>query len=206
MSRAHSTSRNTAAPVARKNGGVNPLFEVALVLAHETGHRTSSIRQLRWSDVDTPGAFIRCRGEHDKIGMEHSTRELQPPVPLLAMRGTCTAIRPTVGSSLPPGIGSQRARVIQCLTGGGALRSWQSCRQASDTDITPFVVNSLRISNTLRFQTAVRSAAGRTHKRFSSATRDPTSTPCELRWRGAASTFCNEVATNTHSQYTPQWM
>ena len=33
-------------------GCVSPLFELALVLAHETGHRIGSIRLLRWSDVD----------------------------------------------------------------------------------------------------------------------------------------------------------
>jgi len=32
--------------------GVDWRFYVALVLAHETGHRIGSIRRLRWSDVD----------------------------------------------------------------------------------------------------------------------------------------------------------
>jgi len=31
---------------------VDPNFELAVVLAHETGHRIGAIRQLRWSDVD----------------------------------------------------------------------------------------------------------------------------------------------------------
>ena len=30
-------------------------FHVALVLAHETGHRIGAIRQLRWSDIDLDG-------------------------------------------------------------------------------------------------------------------------------------------------------
>jgi integrase len=33
-------------------------FEMALVLAHEIGHRIGSIRQLRWSDVDLGGAVL----------------------------------------------------------------------------------------------------------------------------------------------------
>lgn len=48
-------------------------FRVALVLAHETGHRIKSIRELRWSDVDLDGGRIRWRGENDKIGFEHVT-------------------------------------------------------------------------------------------------------------------------------------
>ncbi len=47
-------------------------FELALVLAHETGHRIGAIRQLRWSDVDLKEKRIRWRAENDKIGMEHS--------------------------------------------------------------------------------------------------------------------------------------
>jgi integrase len=46
---------------------------LALVLAHETGHRIGSIRLLRWSDVDLSTRVIRWRGENDKIGFEHET-------------------------------------------------------------------------------------------------------------------------------------
>ena len=48
-------------------------FHVALVLAHETGHRIGAIRQLRWSDVDLEGGVVRWRAEHDKSGYEHRT-------------------------------------------------------------------------------------------------------------------------------------
>ena len=48
-------------------------FELALILAHETGHRINSIRQLRWSDVDLDQQRVRWRAEHDKIGLEHVT-------------------------------------------------------------------------------------------------------------------------------------
>jgi integrase len=46
-------------------------FELALVLAHDTGHRIGAIRQLRWSDIDFVQKSITWRPENDKIGMEH---------------------------------------------------------------------------------------------------------------------------------------
>ncbi|MDE2752038.1 MAG: site-specific integrase [Gemmatimonadota bacterium] len=48
-------------------------FRVALVLAHETGHRIGAIRKLRWSDIDMEGETIRWRSEHEKTGYEHIT-------------------------------------------------------------------------------------------------------------------------------------
>ena len=48
-------------------------FRVALVIAHETGHRIGAIRQLRWSDVDLEAGVIRWRGEYEKTGYEHRT-------------------------------------------------------------------------------------------------------------------------------------
>jgi len=50
-------------------------LELALVLAHETGHRIGAIRQLRWSEIDMTEKRILWRAENDKIGMEHS-----PPI------------------------------------------------------------------------------------------------------------------------------
>ena len=47
-------------------------FHVALILAHETGHRIGAIRQLRWSDVDLEKGSIRWRAEHEKNGVEHT--------------------------------------------------------------------------------------------------------------------------------------
>jgi integrase len=52
---------------------------LALLLANETGHRLSAIRQLRWSDVDLERGVIRWRAENDKIGFEHVT----PTTPVL---------------------------------------------------------------------------------------------------------------------------
>ena len=48
-------------------------FRVALVLAHETGHRIGAIRQLRWFDIDLAGGVVRWRAEHEKTGYEHRT-------------------------------------------------------------------------------------------------------------------------------------
>ena len=48
-------------------------FHVALMLAHETGHRIGAIRQLQWSDIDLEARVIRWRGEHEKTGYEHRT-------------------------------------------------------------------------------------------------------------------------------------
>ncbi len=41
-------------------------FHVALVLAHETGHRIGAIRQLQWFDTDFEGKTIRWRAKHEK--------------------------------------------------------------------------------------------------------------------------------------------
>jgi integrase len=48
-------------------------FHVALVLAHETGHRIGAIRQLKWSDIDLEQRRIRWRAETDKTGYAHVT-------------------------------------------------------------------------------------------------------------------------------------
>jgi integrase len=52
---------------------VSDQFRLALVLAHETGHRISAVRQLRWSDIDEAKRVARWRASHDKIGFEHAT-------------------------------------------------------------------------------------------------------------------------------------
>ena len=48
-------------------------FHVALVLAHETGHRIGAIRKLLWSDLDLEGGHIRWRAENEKTGYAHTT-------------------------------------------------------------------------------------------------------------------------------------
>ena len=48
-------------------------FELALIFAHETGHRIGAIRNLKWSDIDLDFGKVRWRRQNDKIGMEHVT-------------------------------------------------------------------------------------------------------------------------------------
>ena len=48
-------------------------FRVALVLAHETGHRIGAIRNLRWTDIDFEDGTILWRAAHEKTGYEHRT-------------------------------------------------------------------------------------------------------------------------------------
>ena len=48
-------------------------FRVALVIAHDTGHRIGAIRQLRWPDIDLEGKTIRWRAENEKTGYERQT-------------------------------------------------------------------------------------------------------------------------------------
>ena len=55
------------------SGQVEWRFRVALVLAHETGHRIGAIRHLRWLDIDFEDRTICWRAEHDKSGHEHVT-------------------------------------------------------------------------------------------------------------------------------------
>ncbi len=52
---------------------INWRFRVALVLAHETGHRIGAIRQLRWPDIDLEAGVVRWRAGHEKTGYEHTT-------------------------------------------------------------------------------------------------------------------------------------
>jgi integrase len=49
----------------------SPLAERFVMMAWYTGHRSNSIRQLRWSDIDLEGGTIRWRAAADKIGYEH---------------------------------------------------------------------------------------------------------------------------------------
>lgn len=82
-------------------------FRLALVLAHETGHRIGAIRQLRWSDIDFEAGRVRWRGETDKQGRDHWT-----PLSRVAARTLRAArlVRPTPGSSPHPRTPSSLAR------------------------------------------------------------------------------------------------
>ena len=55
------------------SAGVDWRFQVALVLANETGHRIGAIRKLRWSDVNVDDETICWRAENEKTGYEQVT-------------------------------------------------------------------------------------------------------------------------------------
>jgi len=57
----------------RVSGKVDWRFRVALILAHETGHRIGAIRKLQWSDINLGNGLIRWRAENEKTGYEHDT-------------------------------------------------------------------------------------------------------------------------------------
>ncbi len=77
-------------------------FNVALVLAHETGHRIGAIRKLRWSDIDLDGRTVLWRAEHDKTGHEHTT-----PITADAMS--------VLRRALAQGSGARKAPVLPAL-------------------------------------------------------------------------------------------
>ena len=89
-------------------------FRVALVLAHETGHRIGAIRQLRWADIDFEAGTIVWRAEHDKSGYEHIT-----PVTGDALAALDEARRTHPGTGEAPVLPAPR-NPLACL---GAARS-----------------------------------------------------------------------------------
>ncbi len=52
---------------------IPPLFRLALIVVHETGHRIGAVRLLHWVDIDLARQLVRWQGENDKIGYEHET-------------------------------------------------------------------------------------------------------------------------------------
>ncbi|MDE2873072.1 MAG: tyrosine-type recombinase/integrase [Gemmatimonadota bacterium] len=97
-------------------------FHVALVLAHETGHRIGAIRQLRWSDIDFEGGTILWRAEHDKSGHEHAT-----PVTGDALAALDEAQRTNPGTGDTPVLPAPR-NPLACL-GAARLHAWWSKAQ-----------------------------------------------------------------------------
>ena len=72
-------------------------FRVALVLAHETGHRIGAIRNLRWFDIDYEDRTILWRAAHEKTGYEHRT-----PVTVQALAALEEAQRRNPGTGDTP--------------------------------------------------------------------------------------------------------
>ena len=97
-------------------------FHVALVLAHETGHRIGSIRQLRWPDIDFEGGTILWRAEHDKSGYEHIT-----PVTAEALDALKEVWSPSALAGEAPVLPAPR-NPLACL-GAARLHAWWSKAQ-----------------------------------------------------------------------------
>ena len=121
-------------------------FHVALVLAHETGHRIGAIRKLRWPDIDLNAGVVRWRAEHEKTGYEHTTPVTAEALAALLeargrmVRGADAPVLPAPGN--PSGcVGSSRARSwwakAQKLAGLEPKRGrgWHSLRRKFATDL-----------------------------------------------------------------------
>ena len=100
-------------------------FRVALVLAHETGHRIGAIRQLRWSDIDFEGGAIRWRAESEKTGYGHVTPATADAVAVLE---EARQWNPGIGNApvLPHKKGSPK-----CISTSQASMWWRNARKLS---------------------------------------------------------------------------
>ena len=122
-------------------------FELALVLAHETGHRIGAIRKLRWPDVDLKAKKVLWRAENNKIGMEHS-----PPLSDVAVKALERARRERSSIGDAPIFGSAEDSAIEIdrhvvqhwwrraakLAGITAPRmGWHSLRRKFVNDLKP---------------------------------------------------------------------
>ena len=103
-------------------GRVDWRFRVALVLAHETGHRIGAIRQLCWCDIDFEGGTILWRAEQDKSGHEHVT-----PATAEALAALDEARRRNPGIGKAPVLPAPR-NPLACL-GAARLHVWWSKAQ-----------------------------------------------------------------------------
>ena len=121
-------------------------FHVALVLAHETGHRIGAIRKLKWSDIDFEGEAVRWRAKHEKTGYEHVTPATDEALAALKearAMGAGTGDGPVlpaptdasrcVGRSLPS-FWWQRAQTLAALEPKPG-RGWHSLRRKFASDL-----------------------------------------------------------------------
>jgi integrase len=153
---------------------VHPDFACLLVLAHETGHRLSAVRQLRWSDVDLERRSVRWRAVSDKIGFEHAT-PLTEVATAARSRAADAARRPsgTAGSS-PRTTATGPGRAPRSQSGGARPRTCRDSRESAGGGTTACVGSSRRSSRTRRSGISPISAAGRTRRRCSPVTSYPT--------------------------------
>ncbi len=121
-------------------------FHVALVLAHETGHRIGAIRKLTWSDIDIEGRTIRWRAEHEKTGYEHTTPLTDEAIAALETarasnpaRGNAPVLPSTQDPSIcvRPWMIGERWRTAERLAGLEPKRGrgWHSLRRKFASDL-----------------------------------------------------------------------
>ncbi len=121
-------------------------FHVALVLAHETGHRIGAIRNLRWSDVNIEGRTVRWRAEHEKTGYEHRTPLTDEAIAALeeaGRMGAGTGNAPVLPSSRDAMRSVHRSSVFQWWSKAEGLaglepkarRGWHSLRRKFASDL-----------------------------------------------------------------------
>ena len=121
-------------------------FHVALVLAHETGHRIGAIRHLRWPDIDLETRAIRWRAEHEKTGYEHRTPMTAEAVAVLEQareRSAGTEVAPVLPAPRDPSRCAGRTLVrfwwnrAQKLAGLEPKRGrgWHSLRRKFASDL-----------------------------------------------------------------------
>ena len=160
-------------------------FHVALVLAHETGHRIGAIRQLRWSDIDFEEKVVLWRAEHEKTGFEHRTPVTAEAVAVLE---EARQINPGNGDApvLPapwdPSTSFSRARAYvwwnraERLAGLKRMRGrgWHSLRRKFACDLMDLPLKVL-----------CELAAGRRPRPCSGATSRPTRYNSGRLWRAA---------------------
>ena len=105
------------------SGQIGWRFRVALVLAHETGHRIGAIRKLRWSDIKSEDRTIRWRAEHEKTGYEHRT-----PATAEAIRALEEARRHNRGAGDAPVLPAPRDP-SKCVSGALVAAWWKSAER-----------------------------------------------------------------------------
>ena len=115
----------------RVSAQVNWRFRVALVLAHETGHRIGAIRQLRWSDIDFEGREARWRAEHEKTGYEHRT-----PLTDEAIAALEEARRMGAGTGNAPVLPSL-GDAARCVSRVRAFRWWKNAQTLAGLEPKP---------------------------------------------------------------------
>jgi integrase len=101
---------------------IHPLFRLALIVVHETGHRIGAVRLLRWSDLDLEHQLVRWRRENDKIGYEHET--WLTPMAVEALR-TARRSQPVITEWVFPAASDPAKAVSRHL-----LRDWWERGQA----------------------------------------------------------------------------